>query len=362
MKKRELLVFAGQSNMLGAAVYPPRTPVETKDSFEYLYRDVYLGCGEGRFREAGFPCGEFLYCDPAKAYPDGVSPDVKSKLADHRENIFFGASMSNLKDEAERSTHPFAVYSESNFVPSPSLAPWFAAEWEKRGHACAYAHIAKGAVSILHFCDEEMLRDYHRLLTEKCRASSRPVPAPRELTDMQRGAAKCFAQKAAAFLRDSEKQFPGEDLSTRCFVWLQGESDAAMDKDEYQTLLEVLWKKVQTLGFTHFLCIRVGLWGDPHIIEVIRAQEAFCACTPEAVMLTRACSLMPLARQPEGWFVQEPGEEYQFCRDSHYGFDNQHFNEKAFLLVAQRAAENMDRLLYRHEAPVLEEELLTGML
>ena len=38
MKKRELFVFAGQSNMMGAGVYPPRQNIEVNNSFEYLQK------------------------------------------------------------------------------------------------------------------------------------------------------------------------------------------------------------------------------------------------------------------------------------------------------------------------------------
>ena len=85
MKKRELLVFAGQSNMMGAGAYPPRAEIRAKDSWEYLYRNAHLGAGEGSPRPAVYPCGEFLYRDAAAAYPDGRA-DLPSPLAEDAKN------------------------------------------------------------------------------------------------------------------------------------------------------------------------------------------------------------------------------------------------------------------------------------
>jgi hypothetical protein len=73
----------------------------------------------------------------------------------------------------------------------------------------------------------------------------------------------------------------------------------------------------------------------------MKAQEEFCKDTPDAFMMTRAYSLMPYVGQEQSeWFNEIPTEEYQYCRDSFYGFGNQHVNEKGHLLLAKRLAEN----------------------
>ena len=42
MKKRLLMVYAGQSNMMGAGVYPPKSEIHTRDSFEYLHKNIRI--------------------------------------------------------------------------------------------------------------------------------------------------------------------------------------------------------------------------------------------------------------------------------------------------------------------------------
>ena len=64
----------------------------------------------------------------------------------------------------------------------------------------------------------------------------------------------------------------------------------------------------------------------------------------------------------DGWFTEEPGEEYHNCRDSCFGFGNPHINEKGFALVAKRMADNAVRVLYEGKEPVLEKEIIAKML
>ena len=59
MKERELFVFSGQSNMMGACVYPPKEQIVFTDSFEYLHKPKRFGKKMGEFKNTGFPCGEF---------------------------------------------------------------------------------------------------------------------------------------------------------------------------------------------------------------------------------------------------------------------------------------------------------------
>ena len=63
MKERDLFVFAGQSNMMGAAVLPPKLPIKATDSYEYKHKARRLGASCGEFVPAGYPCGEFSYAE-----------------------------------------------------------------------------------------------------------------------------------------------------------------------------------------------------------------------------------------------------------------------------------------------------------
>lgn len=363
IKKRELFVFAGQSNMMGAGVFPPKTVINVSNSFEYLHKGVRMGEPKGRFRTAGFPCGEYTYSDLKKAYPHDMFFDIKSELQDHTNNAYFDVSMSNLKNEDEKTVIPFPEFSENNFVPAPAIPPYAAQMWEEMGHLMAYAHIAKGGVSILHYFSDDMLAQYHSLIEKKCNELNVEGPEPLVLTDMCRGASNYFRQKTTCFFKDSENRFKNEDLSSRCLVWLQGESDANLTTLQYKTLLEVFWSTYKKLGFTHFMCIRVGYFGSDGITSVMKAQEEFCEENSDAYMMTRAYSLMPYAGQSQkDWYVKLPDEEYQYCRDSFFGFDNQHINEKGHIVLAKRFVENLNRILYLHKQPVLENELVKALL
>ena len=66
--KRPLFVNSGQSNMMGAAVYPAREQIYFENSFEYLHKPKRFGEKLGEFKNYGFPCGEFSYKDIEKAY------------------------------------------------------------------------------------------------------------------------------------------------------------------------------------------------------------------------------------------------------------------------------------------------------
>ena len=43
-------------------------------------------------------------------------------------------------------------------------------------------------------------------------------------------------------------------------------------------------------------------------------------------------------------------------RDSFFGFDNNHINEKGFFVIAEHAVKNLSRVLIQNEEPILEEE------
>ena len=96
MKKRDLFVFAGQSNMMGAAVFPPRQEICLKDSYEYKHKVRRLGAERGEFVKSGYPCGEFSYTDEAMtlAYlPENVDENGNSRLANYSGSTCFCPAM-----------------------------------------------------------------------------------------------------------------------------------------------------------------------------------------------------------------------------------------------------------------------------
>lgn len=328
--KRPLLVFAGQSNMMGAAVYPPKEQIVFAQSFEYLHKPRRFGCARGEFKSYGFPSGEFSYYDLEKAYGGATDPTAKSTLADYGAHTYFCPSMSNLTvvDGREGSV-PFAVYSEANMQPGVCLPPYLVELLEKEGLACAYAHITKAGVPISFYLSEG--EGY-------------------------------FAEKVRDFFADSEAAFPQDDTSCRVLLWHQGESDGGRSASAYLADLTALRAQALSLGFTHICILRVGIWGDPAIADIMRAQEEFCRIYPDCHMLTRVASYIPWAGMDNtAWLAGPIPEECQNCRDSFFGFGNQHINDKGFRTMAAHAAPNLIRVLAGEE-PILEEERILPLL
>ena len=362
MKKRDLFVFCGQSNMMGAAVLPPKMHIAVSDSYEYKHKTRRLGASVGEFVTAGYPCGEFSYTDAVlkTAYSlENIDENGNSKLDRYSKNTYFCPAMCNLKNAENYEEHPFDSFSESSMVAGPSMAPMFASEWEKRGQSCAYAHIAKGSVSIMHYFDADMLEEYNYRITKYNEANATEFATVLTNT-MWEGAASYFGKKVGDFFADAEKHFVGDDMRTKIFVWCQGESDATLCGFLYKMRLEILWKHLKKLGFTHFFCVRIGYWvvrGENKIHEIMEAQEQFCRENDNCHIITRAMSYMShKAVDSNGWFVKEPLDEYRNCRDSYFGFKNPHINEKGFALVAKRMADNAVRILRDGNDPILEEE------
>ena len=355
MKDRDLFVFAGQSNMMGACVYPPSEQIVFHDSFEYLHKPKRLGNILGEFKKNAYPCGEFSYKDVKAAYAKDNTADGKSLVTDYASTTHFCPAMSNLQSEEEKSVYLFAQFSEATAQFGPTLAPYVVEQWEKLNRRCCYAHIAKGGVSINHYFNGEMIAQLNQRI-EKYNAENGADLPLQEVGKNSAGAGDYFAQKVKDFFGDSEKRFLGENLRNKCFFWLQGEGDAWRPKDLYKLYLEVLWEKLNSLGFTHFFCIRVGFWSDNHISETMKAQEEFCAETAGAYMLTRVCSYMPVPIQDTGlWYGNTDMTEFLGCRDSYFGFNNHHINEKGFKMIANSLMGNLRRVLLDN-APVEYEE------
>ena len=362
--RRDLFVFAGQSNMMGAAVYPPKVSCPVQDSYEYKHKPRRLGAAAGAFVPASYPTGEFSYADLSKAYaPERVNGEGKSNLDTYSKNTYFCPAMSSLKSDEEKTQYTFDSFSEATASLGASLPLFLAREWEAQGNACAYAHIAKGSVTIAHYLNDGMAAEYTKRIGAYNAAHGTALPET--IPDRQRmpGAADYCFQKCRDFFADAETAFSGELSGVRGFFWLQGEGDAGTDPVEYGTKMDVLWEKLREIGFTHFFCIRVDYFGNPKIARIMAAQEAFTERHEDAYMLTRAASYFPYAGREEGdWFTETPGEEYQNCRDSFFGYTNQHINEKGFMTIARHAAKNLCRVLVEGKEPVLEPEMIRDIL
>ena len=367
MKKRDLFVFAGQSNMMGAAVFPPKLPVVLNDSYEYKHKSRRLGVDEGEFTTVPYPCGEFTYAEErlAEAYlPENTDGNGKSKISGYSANSYFCPAMCNLQDAEAHTQYSFAHFSEATMQNGPTLAPLFAMEWENRGEKCAYAHIAKGAVPIFYYFNGEMVDEHDRRADEYNEKNEAKIPKIGEKRPLWLGASAYFDRKVKDFFEESAKRFSGDDMSNKVLVWCQGEGNSKHSVDSYMLKLEVLWKHAIELGFTHFFCVRVGNWrveGD--MCRIMRAQEEFCAENENCYIITRAMSFMlNPGVDTEDWFVEAPGDEYRDCRDSCFGFVNPHINEKGFALIARRMADNTLRVLREGKEPVLEKELVSRMI
>lgn len=344
--------------MMGASVYPPKKKLCVKHSYEYKHKPRRLGESMGIFVPSGYPVGEFSYVDMQRAYAsDMINEKGKSRLTDYRTNTYFCPSMYSLLSETDKIEHSFSTFSEATMTSGVSLAPLLAEEWEKLGYSCAYAHIAKGSIRIAHYMTDDMATEYGHRMAEFNRAHNtcfeEKIPPEHRMV----GAADYFLKKCKDFFADADIEFPNDDMSMRCFFWLQGEGDADNATIEYETKLEILWDKLKEIGFTHFFCIRVDFFGVPEIVSVMEAQERFTKKCDDAYMLTRAASYFTYAqRNEDDWFISPPEEEYKFCRDSFYGYENQHINEKGFSVIAKHAVKNLCRVLIDGKEPILEVE------
>jgi len=367
MKKRDLFVFAGQSNMMGAAVLPIEVTISAADCYEYKHKPRRMGEARGSFMPAGYPCGEFSYTEEAMkvAYlPENTDNEGKSTLATYGENTYFCPAMRNQKDAVTHEEYEFKFFSESTMQEGATLAPLFAMEWADRGQSCAYAHIAKGGVPISHYFNADMMARYNEAAQVR-RQQGVQVPLFEE-KKMWEEASAYFDRKVRDFFADAKAQFPDDDQSVKAFVWCQGESNAMGGYESYLMRLEILWEHLRELGFTHFFCVRVGFWGagERPIHEIMRAQEQFCRENDGCYMVTRAMSLMPhpaLENIPD-WFAEKPTAEYENCRDCYFGYANPHINEKGFALIAKRMADNVYRILREGKEPLLEKENVARLM
>lgn len=328
---RPLFVFAGQSNMMGAASLEAKNCFSFQNSYEYLHKPKRFGAPIGDFKKNAFPAGEFSYKNLKEAYGNTTDFSVKSTLTDYTANTYFCPAMSNVVDETEKLSLGFQEFSEATAITGPCLAPYFVKELENAGYCCAYTHIAKGSIGINYY--------------------------------LEGSAADYFSEKVSDFFGDCETFFPQDDISEKVFVWHQGESDSNTSHDDYKSSLKQLFEKTKALGFSKFFICRVGYWGNDNIAHIMGAQEEFCHEEKDAFMITRAASFFEYPNQKiENWFCTPLEEEYQLCRDSYFGYPNNHINEKGFQILARHAAPNAIRILFQGKEPILEREKIISLI
>lgn len=354
-QKVDLFVFGGQSNMMGAAHLPPEDNTVTYYAFEYKYSPVLKGAEKGEFLYAQNPAGEWHYKSPATAYGSSyLDPNTgKSKLTSYANNTHFICATRD-KELA------FASQSEFNHYPAASLPPNFAREYAKLGNPCVYAHMAKGSTQITHYFDAADMAQYNELITAYNNTNGTSYVTLTSTT----GAGEAFDAKYNAMLRDYAEIEPDNTIINKCFLWFQGESDAARSTyDEYKIKMQVLWSHLQRLGFTHFFVLRVGYWGNASILNIIKAQVDFCKENENCYIVTRLPSLIPYpGATTSNWWTETPPAEYDNCRDSYLAStSNHHFNEKGHKLFAKACANNVNRILHMGLEPVLEKENIKGM-
>jgi lysophospholipase L1-like esterase len=354
-EKIDLFVFAGQSNMMGAAHLPPVDNPITYDAFEYKYQNVLKGGDKGEFVYAQNPAGDWHYMNTEEAYGEQYldATTGKSRLANYPSTMYF---IPACRDQEKG----FSGQSEYLNYPSATMAPYFAQYYSELGRKCVYAHMAKGACNIVHYFTTDAMEEYNRLITAYNSANSTSYAT---LTSSNlSGAGDAFDAKFKAMLKDYADFAPDKTIANKCFVWLQGESDVHVYA-QYKLRLQALWSHLQSLGFTHFFILRVGFWGSTSVINEIKAQTDFCEENENCYIITKAPSLIPHpAATTDNWWIDEPSEEYTDCRDSYLAStSNHHFNEKAHKMFARRSADNINRILYLGLPPILEEENIKGI-
>ena len=354
-EKVDLFVFAGQSNMMGAAHLPPVDNPITYDAFEYKYQNVLKGGDKGEFVYAQNPAGDWHYMNTEEAYGEQYldATTGKSRLANYPSTMYF---IPACRDQEKG----FSGQSEYLNYPSATMAPYFAQYYTELGRKCVYAHMAKGACNIVHYFTTDAMEEYNRLITAYNSANSTSYAT---LTSSNlSGAGDAFDAKFKAMLKDYADFAPDKTIANKCFVWLQGESDVHVYA-QYKLRLQALWSHLQSLGFTHFFILRVGFWGSTSVINEIKAQTDFCEENENCYIITKAPSLIPHpSATTDNWWINEPSEEYADCRDSYLAStSNHHFNEKAHKMFARRSADNINRILYLGLPPILEEENIKGI-
>lgn len=348
--KYDLFVFAGQSNTMGACVLPPEHKLQINSCMEYKYKPVYLGGKTGEFVTVGYNSGEFLYKDIETAYQN-TDENGRSRLDNYGENTHFVSAMSNLKSRSEKTVNPFSIYSESERNMACSIIPYFCEEWEKLECSALTAHIAKGGVNIVHFFSEDMIAEYNRFAADN--GFNR--------IDGDGKAEQVYCEKCRSFFNDAAKKYGNACLGEKILVWHQGESDSGDSCAEYKQKLHILWKKAKKIGFEKLFIIRVGYWFTHDTCHIMQAQEEFCTENKDAFIISRDISYMPdlkFMENPGDYYCEKPEDKYFFCRDSFYGYDNSHINEKGFEIAAKTCAKNAYRILKEGVEPINKKDIV----
>ena len=187
-KTRDIFVFSGQSNMMGAASLPPKHKLCIKNSLEFKYKNIYLNRGDALFQKVSYDCGEFLYLEPENAYPNN---EEKSPLANYAQNACFIPSMAS-------EGKAFNTFSECNYTQGACMIPYFCENYENLGESPIVTHIAKGSVQITHYFTKDMTNEYNSL---------KPLTSDSlSISQMQEYSAEIFSDKIKAFFKGAESR------------------------------------------------------------------------------------------------------------------------------------------------------------
>ena len=238
MKKIDVIIFCGQSNMQGQAERLSETDV-VSGAYEYriLTDEIKPLCN---------PVGETVRFDGSVGFDHSPDVPLRDVLKGWLEAHVVGASS----------------YGYTNLVPE-----FCRAYLEKTEGEVLAVHVAKGSTEIEYW--------------------------------MPDGEAYAFlVKKARAAIAKTGKSY---DIGRVFFVWLQGESDAvaARSKKYYKESIKVLSEALKRdIGIEKFGIIRVGRFtGDARDDEILGAQDEICREDGDFLMLTEIAE--KLNKMPE---------------------------------------------------------------
>lgn len=342
--KRDLFVFSGQSNMMGSCVIPPKHLFSYKYSYEYLHKNKRLGKDIGDFKKEAYPVGEWSYRDLNEAYKNN---EKLSSIDNFMTNTYFSQAISNINQVND------LTYSEKNNEVGVSLAPVFVNRWERLGRKCAFAHIAKSAISLSYFLNNDMVDEANKNLPLELKQN--------HLSDFHNETSNYFFLKLNDFFIDSKKRF--DDLSdNKVLFFLQGEADCYTDYLVYKEFLRVFFNKCMKYGINKIIIIRVGYWDHmEHLKDIMKAQEDIAKEMDNVYIGTRILSFIPFSKDDYHLYNGSINKNYLYCRDSDYGYDNHHINLKGFKLIAKQLIPNTVRII-NNKKPLLEKEKVKALL
>ena len=234
MKKIDIIVFSGQSNMQGQAERLSETDV-VSNAHEYRYLT-------NEIKPLSNPVGETVRFDGSAG--EDLSPDVPLRLV--------------LKDWLAAHVVGASAYGYTNLVPE-----FCRAYTEKTEREVLAVHAAKGSTEIAYWMPDG---EAYAFLVKKARAA------------IAKAKENC-------------------EIGRIFFVWLQGESDAVAgnSKEYYKESITALCRALKNdIGIEKFGIIRVGRFTrSERDDEIINAQIEVSRENSDFLMLTDICQRLP---------------------------------------------------------------------